>query len=129
MIDIISVGFDSAARLSEVRLPRAYIAPLTRVFSHQDVTVDLITPSSSLQRFVCVTGMTLGQSEAAAPAALGVFFLFASYLNLNDPDWLLWSTAYALGAAICVWTALRGWTVGTDGMGKVVSTAPRLVCG
>lgn len=43
-------------------------------------------------------------SEIAAPFALGVFFLFAAYLNLNDPDWILWSTAYTVGALVCGWT-------------------------
>lgn len=46
-------------------------------------------------------------SEVVGPAALGAFFLLASYLNLNDPDWVLWSTAYALGAAVCGWSALQ----------------------
>ena len=42
------------------------------------------------------------------PTALGTFLLLASYLNLNDPDWILWSTAYAVGAAVCGWSALQG---------------------
>eukprot|EP00752_Nemacystus_decipiens_P002079 g1990.t1 len=52
--------------------------------------------------------MGLISSEVVGPAALGAFFLLASYLNLNDPDWVLWSTAYALGAAVCGWSALQG---------------------
>lgn len=52
--------------------------------------------------------MGLMSSEVVGPAALGAFFLSASYLNLNDPDWVLWSTAYALGAVVCGWSALQG---------------------
>lgn len=52
--------------------------------------------------------MALSSSEVVAPTALGAFFLMAGYLNLNDPDWLLWSTAYALGAAVCLWSAMQG---------------------
>lgn len=52
--------------------------------------------------------MALISSEIVGPAALGAFFFLASYLNLNDPDWALWSTAYALGAAVCGWSALQG---------------------
>ncbi|CAM9625123.1 unnamed protein product [Ectocarpus sp. 13 AM-2016] len=46
-------------------------------------------------------------SDVVAPIALGAFFFLASYLNLNDPDWILWSTAYALGAVVCGWSALQ----------------------
>ena len=59
--------------------------------------------------------MSGGSSEVVAPAALGAFFLLAAYLNLNDPDWVLWSTAYSLGALICFWTALRGATAASAG--------------
>lgn len=52
--------------------------------------------------------MALRSSDVLAPTALGAFFFLAGYLNLNDPDWLLWSTAYALGAAVCLWSALQG---------------------
>lgn len=52
--------------------------------------------------------MPLLSSDIVAPSALGTFLLLASYLNLNDPDWMLWSTAYALGAVVCGWSALQG---------------------
>lgn len=59
-------------------------------------------------------------SEVVAPATLGSFFFLAAYLNLNDPDWALWSTAYVLGALICVWTALQG---GGGGGGEAATAA------
>ncbi|CAM9549480.1 unnamed protein product [Scytosiphon promiscuus] len=62
----------------------------------------------------------MGSSDVVAPAALGAFFLLASYLNLNDPDWILWSTAYALGAAVCGWTALQG--AGASGPGAAAES-------
>lgn len=49
-----------------------------------------------------------GMFQAVAISALGSFFAFAAYLNLNDPDWILWSTAYALGALVCGWTVMSG---------------------
>ena len=49
-----------------------------------------------------------GSSEIAVPAAFGAFLVVASYLNLNDPDWLIFSTVYALGAVVCGWTVLQG---------------------
>ncbi|CAM9876465.1 unnamed protein product [Pylaiella littoralis] len=70
--------------------------------------------------------MALGSSEVVAPIALGAFFLLASYLNLNDPDWLLWSTAYALGAAVCLWSALQGASAAAEGVsGKTKDDASR----
>ncbi|CAM9293333.1 unnamed protein product [Hapterophycus canaliculatus] len=62
----------------------------------------------------------MGSPDVVAPAALGSFFLLASYLNLNDPDWILWSTAYALGAAVCGWSALQG--AGTSGTGTAAES-------
>lgn len=59
--------------------------------------------------------MALLSSDIVAPSALGTFLLLASYLNLNDPDWILWSTAYALGAAVCGWSALQGAGASEDG--------------
>lgn len=49
-----------------------------------------------------------GVLEITAPAAFGAFLVVAAHLNLNDPDWLLFSTAYALGAVICGWTVWEG---------------------
>lgn len=68
--------------------------------------------------------MAPGSSNVVAPAALGAFFLLAGYLNLNDPDWALWSTAYALGGAICGWTVLQA---GADRALKDTSSLRRFV--
>lgn len=63
-------------------------------------------------------------SDVVAPIALGAFFLLASYLNLNDPDWILWSTAYALGAVVCGWSALQAaGTVGRAARGAAKDDA------
>lgn len=69
--------------------------------------------------------MSGGLSQVLGPATLGAFFFLAAYLNLNDPDWLLWSTAYALGALICFWTALRGTTASAEGTGVDVARTRR----
>lgn len=60
-------------------------------------------PSRSCQQLLAMKACS---SEAVAPAALGSFLFLASYLNINDPDWILWSSAYGLGGVICGWTVL-----------------------
>lgn len=37
---------------------------------------------------------------------LAAFFIYAAYLNLNDPDPEVWVTAYMLAAAVMVWSTL-----------------------
>jgi Transmembrane family 220, helix len=39
-------------------------------------------------------------------AALSIFLAFAAYVNLNDPDAALWSTAYGASAVLCMATAV-----------------------
>lgn len=71
--------------------------------------------------------MPVGSSNVVAPTTLGAFLFVAAYLNLNDPDWLLWSTAYSLGGLICLWTALRGATAAAENTGEDVSRTRRRV--
>lgn len=43
---------------------------------------------------------------------LGVFFMLAALVNLNDPDWYLWMTVYGVSAALCLPLVLKPqWSV------------------